>query len=226
MAHTTITHHRTYGAAILARLASAPAALKAFVKSFRAEHDGYERASVVAEDARAARDAEYEAIAAADHLLDSAVLALADRLVAAGLGARQNPFAAYSSHAPAALNGLPYATEVAEVRKLAKKIAARKPPADVQKTLTACTKAADGVEKALAGLSKPQLAYDKALARRDGLLLGWTKALSRLKKHAAAEWDEDEAQYRATFAPVDSVQSPTKKRAKKKAKPAAVAAPA
>ena len=182
------------------------------------------QASSSAEEARSSRDSIYETISSADAALDASLLVLADRLVAAGLGARKNPFASFSPHSPARLTDLPYATELKEARALLKRIAAKKPAADVQKQVATCSKAADAVEKALASLSRPQSLYQKALAARDGLVLAWTKALSRLKKHAAATWDDDVATYRATFAPAAHLQAP-KRRAKKK-KPAVPTTPA
>jgi len=49
-------------------------------------------------------------------------------------------------------------------------------------------------------LSAPQRQYFMAMADRDALLPGWMRAYTRLEKHAAALWDEDEALYDATFA--------------------------
>jgi hypothetical protein len=41
------------------------------------------------------------------------------------------------------------------------------------------------------------------------------RAFSRMKKVAAVAWLDDEATYRAVFAPVEGIQAPKTKRAKK-----------
>jgi hypothetical protein len=111
----------------------------------------------------------------------------------------------------------PPTTEVREVRAMVAKIAKAKPASDIAKASAACAKAADAVERALRGLPGPQSAYVKALGARDALLLTWQKALSRLRKHAAAAWDDDPATVKAVFSPPDAVVAPVKRRAKKAA---------
>jgi hypothetical protein len=150
-----------------------------------------------------------------DGVLDAAVLVLADKMVGAGLGTRVKPLARFTKHAPSELTDLAYADEVREVRAIVAKIGKAKPASDVAKAVAACAKAADAVDKALRALPGPQSAYVKALGARDALLLTWQKALGRLKKHAAAAWDEDPSTLKAVFAPPDAVVAPVKRRAKK-----------
>ena len=172
------------------------------------------------------RDEALATIATADDVLDASVLALADTIVGAGLGARRNPFAAYSPHPPAGLVELAWAREVKEVRALCTKLlrlTAKKPAPEVKNRVATCKKNAAAVEVALKKLTGPQAAYEKALSARDALLGSWTKSLSKLKKHAAAAWADDEATYAAVFAPVAAVQAGTK-RVKAKRTPAPVVA--
>ncbi len=221
--HLSLTAYRTYGDAILARLAGAkpPASLKASIKAFSDAQRAYQAASDKSEAARAVRDAALAAIGDADHALDTSVLGLADQVVGAGMGNRKSPFTGFSKHTPTDLCGLPYATEIVEVKKLIVAVLAKKPAASVKAAAAACTKNAAAVTSALGGLTKPQADYSTSLAARDATLLGWQKALTRLKKFAAAAWIDAPAQVKAIFAPPEKVQAPVHKRGKK-----AVAAPA
>lgn len=148
---------------------------------------------------------------------------LADRTVGAGLGKRQNPFAGYSKHSPSQLTSLAYADEPKAARELVAAILKKKPPSDVAKVAAKVVKDAAALDAALSRLTKPQAAFAKALADRDALLPAWTKALRRLKKHAAAAWDEDEGTYKALFAPLGAVQAPKKRRSRAKPVEAAAA---
>ena len=140
---------------------------------------------------------------------------LADKIVGAGLGTRKNPFESYSKYAPSKLTELPYAEEPKAIRALGVTLTKKKPPADVAKALAKSLKDATALEAALNKLIMPQAGYSKALGNRDALLPAWSKALGKLKKHAAAAWDEDVATYKAIFAPPGALQAPKKKRAKK-----------
>ncbi|WP_437590161.1 hypothetical protein [Sorangium sp. So ce1000] len=51
-------------------------------------------------------------------------------------------------------------------------------------------------------------------------------AFRKLRKHAAAAWDEDEGTYKAVFAPHRAVQAPKKRRSKATPAEAPAAAPA
>ena len=210
MATSSVTEYRAHGAIILERLRgiTVPAGLKAHVATFKSGHDDYEAAAVVADVARGQRDLALEAVGEADDTFDTGVNVLADKLVGAGLGARKNPFASYSKHTPSELTELPYAEEPKAICALAEALSKTKPPADVAKALAQSLKDAKAIEVALGRLVKPQAAYSSALGNRDALLPAWTKARDRLKKHAAAAWDENVATYKAIFAAPGALQAP------------------
>lgn len=209
-----IRNQLTYGGAVLERLQASPhaGALKKSARDFGAVHDRYGKACARVDAALEKRDDALDDVGGSDGKLDPLLLALANGMVGAGLGQRQNPFKGFSPHAPQALADLAYATEVAAVRDLIKNVRKAKPPAVVLTALGAAGKAADAVEAALQALSAPQAAYEAAMRERDALLLGWNKALGRLKRVAAVVYDEDKAGCRALFAPAQRVQAPQKKR--------------
>jgi hypothetical protein len=221
---STIAKQRVQGAIILERLAgtTVPAALKPPIAAFRKSHGEYEAAAVVADTAREKRDQALDDVGEADHVFDAGVHYLGNKLVGAGLGTRKNPFAGLSNYTPSELTDLPYAEEPKAIRALGEALVRKDPPVEVTKALAASLKAAKAIEAALRALVKPQAAYSRALGARDALLPAWTKALGKLKKHAAAAWDDDPATYKATFAPPGAVHAPTKKKATKAKAPAAV----
>jgi hypothetical protein len=220
MATSSITEYRAQGAIILERLSgmTVPAGLKAHIAGFKKSHGDYEAAAVVADTARGKRDVALELVGETDDAFDAGINGLADKIVGAGLGKRTNPFAAYSKLAPGKLTELAYADEPKAIRALGVELAKKNPPADVAKALAQSLKDATALEAALKKLITPQAAYSKALGDRDALLPAWKKAHGKLKKHAAAAWDEDVATYKAVFAPPGAIHAPTKKRAKKAAK--------
>jgi len=224
--HATITGHRAYGDAVVARARAAdfPKDLRGAVRDFAAVHARFETSSVTAENARAARDAALHAVALADAALDARVLVLADTMVAARLGTRIKPFAAFSKHSPSALTDLAYADEVREVLALVAKLSSTK-DRSVAAARRECEKAAAVVKKALGELTAPQSAYTKALGARDELLLGWTKALKKLERRAAVTFEDHPAALRALLAAPDGVQVRTRRREPKKASATAPAAP-
>ncbi|WP_441289411.1 hypothetical protein ACSRUE_01155 [Sorangium sp. KYC3313] len=228
MSKTNIAENRSYGAAILERLGdvTVPAAVKPHAAAFKQAHAGYEAAAARADAARERRDAALDAVGDADDAFDESVSTLADKTVGAGLGKRQNPFAGYSKHSPSQLTSLPYADEPRAGRELVAALLKRKPPSDVARAAAKLLKDAAALEAALAKLTKPQAAFAKALAERDALLPEWSKALRKLRKHAAAAWDEDEGTYKAVFAPLGAVQAPKKRRSRAKPAEAPAAAPA
>ncbi len=217
MTMISITEYRAHGAIILERLAGTtiPVVLKPHVVAFTKAHDVYEAAAVVADTARGKRDLALGAVGEADDTFDTGVDVLADKVVGAGLGARKNPFAAYSKHTPSKLTELPYAEEPKAIRALGVALGKKKPPAEVAKALAKSLKDATALEVELSKLIKPQAAYSKALGDRDALLPAWNKALGKLKKHASAAWDEDVATYKSVFAPPGAIHAPKKARAKK-----------
>jgi hypothetical protein len=129
------TNHRLFGTLVLERLTGTPVPgpLKAPLAAFKAAHATFETATRDAENARTARDEALAAIGEADRILDTTLAELANALVGAGFGARSNPFATFSPHAPAALASLPYAKEVAATRALLSKVTKKKPEKRISK---------------------------------------------------------------------------------------------
>ncbi|WP_437307006.1 hypothetical protein [Sorangium sp. So ce388] len=228
MGKTNIGENRSYGAAILERFGdvAVPALVKPHLAAFKQAHAEYEAAAALADAARDKRDAALDAVGDADDAFDACVGSLADRTVGAGLGKRQNPFTGYSKHSPSQLTSLPYADEPKAARELVAALLKKKPPSDLAKVAAKLLKDTAALEAALSRLTRPQAAFAKALADRDALLPGWTKALRKLKKHAAAAWDEDEGTYKALFAPLGAVQAPRKRRSRAKLAEAPAVAPA
>jgi hypothetical protein len=132
--------------------------------------------------------------------------------VGAQLAPRNHPFQGFSRHSPTDLGALAWATEAKEALALVAKVRQKKPPKQVATQLSKVEKDARAVERALKAAARPQARYGTTLAARDALLPAWTKAMSKLKKHAAAAWDEDEATYKAIFAPPERVQAPAPRR--------------
>jgi hypothetical protein len=199
----TVTRFRRQGDAILERARALPAALLAPVQAhyaaFAAVHGEYVAACDAADLDRESRDAGLVKLAKTDEALDASLLSLADWLVGAGLGARKNPFAAYSPYSPGAMTDLGYDKTVKATRDLVQKLVALAPNADVHEATHACLQAATAVEHALAGLQAPQAKFEMAMAERDGLLPGWAKARDRFKKHAAAHWLDQPEVFKAVF---------------------------
>ena len=211
--NTSIIGYRAQGKAILDRLAEekTSATLKGAIKAFAAANKGYDDQATKVDDARGLRDGAIQSIGEADAVLDTSVLALADLLVTAKLGTRKNPFAAFSKYPPETLTNLAYMNEVMEVEKLGAAIIKKKPTAEVKAGVATCLKNAAAVKTALGAINKPQAGYTKAIIARDSTLLAWQKALGQLKKHVAAEWDDDPARVKAIFAPPSAMQAPAEK---------------
>lgn len=228
MAKGRATDHARQGAAVLERIkdSGAPASLKALVAQFGRVQKELQAAERAAQSARIARDTALEQVGAADTTLDRSLDALANRLVGAGLGPRQNAFRGFSKHAPAAMKKLADAAEVRAVQQLVAAVGRRKPPSGVRKAVDACASAAARSSRALRALAKPQALYATSLAARDALLPGWQRAYERLRLSAKAAWVDTPAIYRSVFAPFDAVAGTTRpRRAKRRRKATAKAAP-
>jgi hypothetical protein len=215
MGATNIGEHRRQGMVTLERLdgLGAPAALKKVAAAFRVVHEQFDAACAAAEAAREARDKALAAVGDADDVLDASLEALAKAMVGAGAN-RKNPFAEVSKHSPSELASLAYAEEARAVMQLVRNATRNGAPDPVKRAAGTCERNARAVEVALQDLTRPQAAYARQLAARDALLPGWTKAFRTLQRHAAVAWDDDEATYKAVFAPPDAVVAPKKKRAK------------
>ncbi len=210
---------RILGAAVLERFAGVTVTgdLATSLESFRLVHGALEGAAEAVDEARRARDAALAEIGAADTLLDRGLDGLATKLVGAGLGSRKNPFSSYSSHAPSELVILAYKTEVAAVREMAARIAAKGPNEEVTRAIGECLQHAAKVEQAVTGLSGPQSTYDIKRAARDAAAMDWSKAYSKLRLRAELAFEDDRATFDALFTEVERVQRPVKRRKKSKA---------
>lgn len=190
-----------------------PDAVRPHLNAFKGAHTRYEAACVRAEAAKEKRDEALSVVGIVDEGFDGTVNELADKMVGAGIGKRQNPFAGLSTYSPSKLTSLAYADEPKAARDLVGALSKKKPPAEVAKVAARLLKDASAVEAALKKLTAPQAAYSKALGDRDALLPDWDKSLRTLKKYSAAAWDGDDATFKALFAPVGAVQAPRKRRA-------------
>jgi hypothetical protein len=135
MGTSNISEQRSYGQLVLERLDATdiPAALKPHIAAFKKAHDAYEEAAKRVDEERGKRDAALEAVGDADDTFDTSANALADKLVGAGLGKRQNPFAPFSKLSPSRLAALPYAEEPKAARELVLAVKKAGAPADVFK---------------------------------------------------------------------------------------------
>jgi hypothetical protein len=217
MARSGLVQYRAQGAVVLERLRgqSVPALLKPAVQDFEKAHTTYLKASAAADSARALRDAALGRVADGDAELDGSIETLAQEVVGAGLGTRQNPLAKFTRYSVSQLRRLPYKKEADEVVAMGGRIAKAGVPKNVAAASAKCVKLAKAVLASLAALVKPQAAYDKALRQRDALLPEWTRTYARLKKMAAAAWADDEATYATVFAPAADIQAPKARREKK-----------
>jgi hypothetical protein len=95
MGTSNVSDNRTYGQAIVSRMAGVevPEELQPSVATFEKIHGAYEAASVKVDAAKRKRDEALEAAGEADDEFDSSVEALANAAVGAGIGKRRNPFA-------------------------------------------------------------------------------------------------------------------------------------
>lgn len=209
--------YQVRGDVVLERLKAQPLpkTLTPYVKVFQKEHVAYDKACSVADKARAARDAALVVVGEADAVLDGSLDTLAAEMIGAKAGTRKSPFAKFSRYSVSQLKSLATKKEADEVLAMGGKIAKASLPKSVNAVSAACVKHATAVKQGLAKLVAPQAAYRKALEDRDALLPGWVRAFSRMKKVAAVAWLDDEATYRSVFAPVEGIQAPKAKRAKK-----------
>ena len=217
MTRPTLVKYRAQGDAVLERLKNqaVPASIKVPLKSFQQVHARYLVAAGAADAARIARDSALQQVADADMTLDDSLELLAQKASGAGLGSRQAPLSAFTRHSVSALAQLAYKKEADEVIAMAGKIAKASVPKEVSTAASACAKNARTVLDKLRALVKPQGSYDKALGARDLILPDWTRAYSKLKKFAAAAWDDEPATFQSVFAPVDAIQAPKARRSKK-----------
>ena len=206
-----------FGDAILERLGSPSAALKGDHAAFKKQHATFSAANNAVAKAESTFDKALVLVGSLDAKRDGTVLGLADKMPAAGLGKRGNPFGGFSKYAPVALTKLPYATETVEVTSLVEAILAAAPPAEIVKVCTRLTADNQAVDTALKALTKPADALSQARSARDALILDWEKALRHLKDTAKVALRDTAGRFDTVFAPPVAVQTNTRstRRAKK-----------
>jgi hypothetical protein len=160
-------------------------------------------------------DAVATSVAKLDAGRDKTLLALADKLPGAGLGARTNPFARFSKYAPTRLVSLPYMAETLEVRTLLSGIQAEDPPKDIAALCTDGMKQNEAVNTALAGLSVPLATLNEARSKRDMAIPDWEKHFRRLKDAAKVAYRDEAGRFDALFAEPDAVLTHTRPKTRK-----------
>jgi hypothetical protein len=213
-----ITAKQVFGSILLARFdeVKMPASLHSPLKTFRTAHQTLKATIATTEDAKSARAHAESEIATVDKHLDVALHTLANVLVGASIGTRQNPFKGISNHAPSALAKLGYSAKVKAARAMVKKLKPKKLPANVSAAVKTIALRADNVAKALGGVSAPDAVVSKARTSLDRVVVTWDTALHRLKTLAAAAWIDDAATMESLIRKPARVQAP-KTGGKKKA---------
>jgi hypothetical protein len=198
-----------YGNAVLDRLAEVgvPPVLKEDHKVFKAQHTAFLTAHTAVAKAESTYDTAAAKVASLDAKRDKTILAIADKLPAAGLGERQSPFAAFSKYSPSRLTSLPYAAETNEVRALLSALAKAKPPAEIAKLCTQCAADNTAVDTALKALSAPLTILNEARAKRDAAIPDWEKHLRRLKDASKVAFREIAGRFDSVFAEPEAVQT-------------------
>ena len=206
-----------YGDALVSRFTDLGIAkeLKTDFAAFKAQHGAFLKHGGSVQKAERAYDAVAARIAKLDAGRDRTILALADRLPGAGLGARTNPFARFSKYAPSRIVSLPYVAETAEVRSLLSGLQREELPRDIAALCAEGAKQNDAVESALAGLSAPLAALNEARARRDASIPDWEKHHRRLKDASKVVYRDEAGRFEALFAEPDAVLTHTRPKARK-----------
>jgi len=220
----TIHDRVTYGDALLSRFSALTlsASLKADLAAFKASHTLFVGAAAAVDAAENAYGAAAKKVAVRDVARDKTVPEIADKLPGAGLSKRTSPFAPFSKYSPTKLRDLPYAAETVELRSLAAKILAAKPPADITKLCARLTKENDDVANAVKALTAPLAALNQARTKRDAAIPEWERRLHRLEDASKVAFRDEEGRFEALFAEADAVQTrvrPKRRRVKAEALP-------
>ena len=220
------TNRATYGDAVVARFTEIgiPKELNVDFSAFKAQHTVFLKAAASVQKSETGYDAVAAKVASLDAGRDKTILALADKLPAAGLGKRTNPFARFSKYAPTKLVTLPYMAETAEVRSLLSGIQAEDPAKDIAALCNEGVKQNEAVDAALAGLSAPLAALNEARSKRDSAIPDWEKHFRRLKDAAKVAFRDEVGRFDALFAEPDAVLTHTRSKPRK-AKANGAAAP-
>ncbi len=212
-----LINRTTYGDAIVARFTdlALPKELKPDFAAFKAQHGAFLKHGGLVNKAELAYDAVATKVAKLDAGRDKTILTLADKLPAAGLGARTNPFARFSKYAPTKLVTLPYVAETAEIRSLLSGLQGESLPKDIAALCAEGAKQNDAVESALAGLSSPLATLNEARSKRDASIPDWEKHYRRLKDASKVAYRDEAGRFEALFAQPDAVLTHTRPKARK-----------
>ena len=212
-----LINRTAYGDAVVSRFTDIgiPKELKTDFAAFKAQHGAFLKYAGTVQKSELAYDAVATKVAKLDAGRDKVILALADKLPGAGLGARTNPFARFSKYAPTRIVSLPYVAETAEVRSLLSGLQAEELPKDVAALCAEGAKQNDAVESALAGLSAPLAALNEARSKRDAAIPDWEKHYRRLKDAAKVAYRDEAGRFEALFAEPDAVLTHTRPKARK-----------
>ena len=219
-----LINRTTYGDAVVSRFTDIgiPKELKTDFAAFKAQHGAFLKYAGTVQKSELAYDAVAARVAKLDAGRDKTILALADKLPGAGLGARTNPFARFSKYAPTRIVSLPYVAETSEIRSLLAGIQGEDLPKDIAALCAEGAKQNEAVHTALAGLSVPLAALNEARSKRDASIPDWEKHHRRLKDAAKVAYRDEAGRFEALFAEPDAVLTHTRPKARKaKGEPAA-----
>ena len=212
-----LVNRATYGDAVVSRFTDLGISkeLKADFAAFKGQHTVFLKSTASVEKAEQSYDAVATKVATLDAGRDRTILALADKLPGAGLGARTNPFARFSKYAPTKLVSLPYMAETAEVRALLSSIQAADPPKDIAALCADGMKQNEAVNTALTGLTLPLATLNEARSKRDMAIPDWEKHFRRLKDAAKVAYRDEAGRFDALFAEPDAVLTHTRPKTRK-----------
>ncbi len=212
-----LSNRATYGDAVVSRFAdiAISGGLKADFAAFKAQHLVFVKATGAVEKAEHGYDEAATRVAKLDVARDRSILALADKIPGAGLGARTSPFAGYSKYAPSKLVSLPYAAQTIEVRALLTALRKESPAKEIAALCDEIAKQNEAVDAALGGLTVPLATLNEARARRDAAIPDWEKQIHRLKDASRVVYRDEAGRFEALFAEPDAALTHTRTKHRK-----------
>lgn len=218
-----LVNRAAYGDAVVSRFTEIgiPKELKTDFAAFKAQHGAFLKHTDTVQKSERGYDAVSTKIANLDAGRDKTILALADKLPGAGLGARTNPFKRFSKYAPTRIVSLSYVAETTEVRSLLAGLQSEALPKDIAALCAQGAKQNEAVHAALAGLTVPLAALNEARTKRDTAIPDWEKHFRRLKDAAKVAYRDEAGRFEALFAEPDAVLTHTRPKARKVKAPAA-----
>lgn len=217
-----VQNKRAFGSIVVKRFGNVkvPASVKPALDRFKNVHANLKKLTDSVQSAHVRQSGAQKQVDQACRGVDKQLDALANAFVGAELGTRIRPFSEISNTAPSRYKKLAAARKVREVRALLKKADALGKKG-VAKAIAACRNSVENAAKTLGNLSAPQQAFQHARRSLDAVVGNWTKSYDILKKKSAGAWAEDDATFKALFAPPSSLQQPRRRArgAKKSAAP-------